>query len=168
MSSSSILLIEDDLNVYHGIQRKLKSAGYDTFYAPDAIASVSQARLHRPDLILLDLGLPAGDGFVVIDRLRGLAELSAIPIVVLSGRDRGVNEMRAMRAGVAAYLQKPVSGALLLDTIARHIGKPQPSKAPSTYSIGANLSSSLHKTVNRATSDDDVPVYEWQDYAQST
>jgi len=166
MSGSSILLIEDDLNVYHGIQRRLKTSGYETFYAPDAIASVSQARLHRPNLILLDLGLPAGDGFVVIERLRGLAELSVIPIIVLSGRDRGANEMRAMRAGAAAYLQKPVSGDLLLETIARHIGKPQPIKAPGTYSVGATMSPSRLKTVNTDASDDDVPVYEWQEYAQ--
>jgi DNA-binding response OmpR family regulator len=166
MSGSSILLIEDDLNVYHGVQRKLKSAGYETFYAPDAIASVSQARQHHPDLILLDLGLPAGDGFVVIDRLRGLAELSVIPIVVLSGRDRGANEMRAMRAGAAAYLQKPVSGELLLETIAKHMGKAQPIKTHNTYSVGATMASSQLRTVTGNASDDDVPVYEWQEYAQ--
>jgi two-component system KDP operon response regulator KdpE len=61
MAGSSILLIEDDLSVFHGIQRRLKASGYETFYAPDAIASISQARQHRPDLILLDIGLPAGD-----------------------------------------------------------------------------------------------------------
>ncbi|AXC14582.1 hypothetical protein ACPOL_5332 [Acidisarcina polymorpha] len=70
MSGASILLVEDDLNVFHSIQRKLKAHHYETFYAPDAVASIAQARLHRPSIILLDLGLPAGDGFVVMERLK--------------------------------------------------------------------------------------------------
>jgi two-component system KDP operon response regulator KdpE len=153
MSSASILLIEDDLNVFHGIQRRLKASGYDTFYAPDAVASISQARLHHPSLILLDLGLPAGDGFVVMERLQQLSELATIPVVVLSGRDRAANEMRALRAGAAAYLQKPVGPELLLATIRRCLRLPNAPKAPSTFSVGT--------FANEA----EVPVYERADYA---
>ncbi len=89
------MLIEDDLNIFHGIRRRLSASNYETYYAPDAVASIFQARQHRPDLILLDLGLPAGDGFVVMDRLKQLPELSDIPIIVLSGRDRAANEARS-------------------------------------------------------------------------
>src|SRR5271163_4581994 len=133
MGTPSILLIEDDLNVYHGIQRKLKAFNYDTLYAPDAVASISQARQHHPDLILLDLGLPAGDGFVVMDRLRQFPELSLIPVIVLSGRDRAANEARAIRAGAAAFLQKPVNGDVLLETISRCLAKLRPQPAQLTY-----------------------------------
>lgn len=135
MSAPSILLIEDDLNVCHGIQRKLKAFNYNTVYAPDAVASISQARQHHPDLILLDLGLPAGDGFVVMERLRQFPELSMIPIIVLSGRDRAANEARAFRAGATAFLQKPVSGDVLLETIARCLPKLKSAERTLTYSI---------------------------------
>ena len=135
MGAASILLIEDDLNVCHGIQRKLKAFNYDTVYAPDAVASISQARQHHPDLILLDLGLPAGDGFVVMERLRQFPELSVIPIIVLSGRNRAANEARAFRAGATAFLQKPVSGDVLLETIARCLPKLKSAEWTPTYSI---------------------------------
>ncbi len=133
MSVPTILLIEDDLNVYHGIQRKLKAFHYDTLYAPDAVASISQARQHHPDLILLDLGLPAGDGFVVMDRLKQFPELSVIPVIVLSGRDRAVNEARALRAGAAAFLQKPVSGDVLMETIRKCLGRREPVSVAAAY-----------------------------------
>ena len=144
MPAASILLIEDDLNVYHGIQRRLKAFHYNTLYAPDAVASISQARQHHPDLILLDLGLPAGDGFVVMNRLQQIPELSTIPVIVLSGRDRGANEMRALRAGATAFLQKPVNGDLLMQTIKRCLSKGQASADGTTYSLEAESSSEAH------------------------
>lgn len=141
MGAARILLIEDDLNVCHSLQRKLKAFHYETLYAPDAVASISQARQHHPDVILLDIGLPAGDGFVVMERLKQFPDLSLIPIIVLSGRDRAANEARALRAGAAAFLQKPVSGDLLLETIARCLSKRSPVTVASTYSIEAEAGS---------------------------
>jgi len=139
MSAPSILLIEDDLNVYHGIRRKLRAFQYDTLYAPDAVASISQARQHHPDLILLDLGLPAGDGFVVMDRLKQFPELSLIPVIVLSGRDRAANEARAFKAGAAAFLQKPVNGDVLLKTISRCLAKLGSPATQFTYSVDSEI-----------------------------
>ncbi len=137
MNGATILLIEDDLNVFHGIQRKLKAFNYETLYAPDAIASISQARQHRPDLILLDLGLPAGDGFVVMERLKQFPDLSVIPVIVMSGRDRASNEGRALRAGAAAFLQKPVNGDVLLETMRKCLGKAEPKAVDHTYSLSS-------------------------------
>jgi DNA-binding response OmpR family regulator len=149
MSVPSILLIEDDLNVCHGIQRKLKAFNYNTVYAPDAVASISQARQHHPDLILLDLGLPAGDGFVVMERLRQFPDLSLIPIIVLSGRDRAANETRALRAGATAFLQKPVSGDLLLETIARCLPKLRSAENAPTYSVDTEVGVVKNLAVSR-------------------
>jgi two-component system KDP operon response regulator KdpE len=165
MGSVSILLIEDDLNVFHGIQRRLQASGYEIFYAPDAVASISQARQHRPSLILLDLGLPAGDGFVVMERLRQFSELATIPVVVLSGRDRAANEMRALRAGAAAYLQKPVSVEVLLATIRKCLRLPTAPKAPMTYSVGT--SSVGAQNAGALGADAEMQVYERAEYAQN-
>src|SRR6266481_3623844 len=70
-----------------------------------------------PDVIILDLGLPAGDGFVVLERLQNSDLLSGIPVIVLTARDPHGNEQRALRAGAAAFFQKPVDNEELLNVI---------------------------------------------------
>jgi DNA-binding response OmpR family regulator len=141
MSDAVVLLIEDDLYVYHGIQRTLKAFHYETLYAPDAVASIAQARQHHPDVILLDIGLPAGDGFVVMDRLKQFPDLSIIPIIVMSGRERGANEGRALRAGATAFLQKPVSGDVLVQTISQCLSRSGVNTSSSAYSVSAEMGS---------------------------
>jgi DNA-binding response OmpR family regulator len=70
-----------------------------------------------PDLIILDLGLPAGDGFSVLERLKANQSLCFIPVIVLSGRDRNANKERALKAGARFFLQKPVANDRLLSVI---------------------------------------------------
>jgi len=64
------------------------------------------AQKERPDLIILDIGLPAGDGFIVLDRLQQSA-LSSIPVIILTARDPQYNRERTLKAGACAFLQKP-------------------------------------------------------------
>ena len=68
MTNKKILIVEDDADVRLGYQILLKANGYDTFFAGDSVSAVSEARKHQPDLIILDLGLPGGDGFIVLER----------------------------------------------------------------------------------------------------
>jgi CheY-like chemotaxis protein len=79
-----------------------------------------------PDLIILDLGLPAGDGHVVLERLRSTVntDLGGIPVVVVSGRDLRGNKERALKGGAKAFLQKPWDDDELLSLIARLLGQP--------------------------------------------
>jgi DNA-binding response OmpR family regulator len=121
--SKKILIVEDDADVRLGLNARLRASGYDTVFAADAMAAVVEARRERPDLILLDLGLPAGDGFVVIDRLRANAHLSCIPIVVVSAKPAQAYAERALKAGASAFLQKPVDNVLLLRTIREVLGE---------------------------------------------
>ena len=123
MSNKKILIIEDDPHVRLGYHVRLKANDYDTFFAADAIASVIEARKHQPDLIILDLGLPAGDGFLVMERLKASTHLAAIPIIVVSGRDPSANRQRALRAGAKAFLQKPVDNDELLAVIRQCLGE---------------------------------------------
>ena len=71
----------------------------------------------KPDIVILDLGLPAGDGFSVLERLKVNESLSSIPVIVLSGRDRVGNWDRALKAGAKTFLQKPVANDKLLAVI---------------------------------------------------
>ena len=129
MGNKRILIVDDDPDVRQGMHLRLKANNYDTFFAADALSAVSEGRKHQPDLILLDLGLPAGDGFVVLERLRANTYLSVIPVIVVSARDVRANQDRALKAGAKAFLQKPVDNAQLLAVIRQTLGEPaQPEK----------------------------------------
>lgn len=121
--NKKILIIEDDPDVRLGYHIRLKANNYDTFFAADALASLTEARKCQPDLIILDLGLPAGDGFVVMERLKVITHLAVIPIIVVSARDPRANRERALKAGAKAFLQKPVDNDELLAVIRQCLGE---------------------------------------------
>ena len=125
MSNKKILIIEDDADVRLGYHVLLKANGYETFFAADSLSAMTEARKHSPDLILLDLGLPAGDGFVVLERFKGNTYLSMIPVVVVSARDLRGNKDRALKAGARAYVQKPWNDSELLGIIRKLLGEPE-------------------------------------------
>ena len=128
MAIKKILIVDDDPDVRKGMELRLKVNHYDTFFATDAVSTLSQARKHEPDLIILDLGLPAGDGFVVIEKLKVWPSLALIPVIVVSARDLRANKERAINAGAKAYLQKPVDNAELLKVIRQALGEPAPAE----------------------------------------
>jgi two-component system KDP operon response regulator KdpE len=127
MSNKKILIVEDDADVRLVYQFLLTAHDYDTFFAADAISAVSEALKHRPNLILLDLGLPAGGGFIVLQRLRANMHLALIPVIVVSGRDSRDNEEPALKAGAKAFVQKPWDENELLAIIRQLLGQPNPS-----------------------------------------
>src|ERR1700690_780022 len=114
MSNKKILIADDDPDVRQAMHVRLKVNGYETFFAADAVTSIVEALKHNPDLIILDLGMPAGDGFLVMERLQNIPSLAVIPIIVVSSRDARANRERAVKAGAKAFLQKPVDNAEFL------------------------------------------------------
>jgi DNA-binding response OmpR family regulator len=125
MNNEKVLIVEDDSDIRLGYHVLLKANHYETFFAADALSALSEARKHQPDLIILDLGLPAGDGFVVLDRLRANTYLSLIPVIVVSGRDLPGNKERVLKSGAKAFLQKPWDDNELLALIGRQLGHPE-------------------------------------------
>jgi two-component system cell cycle response regulator len=131
ISPSKILVVEDDDDLRRGVARQLHAWGYEVVAAADAYGAVSVARAERPDLVLLDLGLPGGGGFTVLERYAQLPSVATTPIVILTGRDPRAAEPVARRFEVAAFLTKPVENAVLRATIERALhGEPTPSAAP--------------------------------------
>ena len=130
MSKLKILVIEDDADVRLGYKVLLTAYSFDTFFAADSTFAITEARKHQPDLIILDLGLPGGDGFVVLDRLRANTNLGLIPVIVVSARDVQANKERALKAGARAFLQKPWNDNELLTLISRLLGQPELAVAP--------------------------------------
>jgi DNA-binding response OmpR family regulator len=123
MSNKKILIVDDDHDVRLGYHIRLKANHYDTFFAADSLACITEARKHQPDLIILDIGLPGGDGFVVMERLKTNTYLAIIPVIVATARDVNVNRDRALKAGAKAFLQKPVDNEELLAVIRQCLGE---------------------------------------------
>jgi two-component system OmpR family response regulator len=117
MSGQKVLIVDDDKDVLRGLGIRLKANGYNVFFAADGISAISAARKEDPEVIILDIGLPAGDGFSVMERLRSLLPVAHIPIIILTARDMPGNKERALNAGAQAFLQKPVDNDVLLETI---------------------------------------------------
>ncbi len=117
MSKQRILVVDDDTNLARALSLRLVANGFEAIVAADGYTAVASAQKDRPDLIILDLGLPAGDGFTVLDRLRLNPKLMGMPVIVLSARDPQNNEERALKAGARAYFQKPADNEELLCAI---------------------------------------------------
>ncbi|MGA2645579.1 MAG: response regulator [Candidatus Sulfotelmatobacter sp.] len=127
-SRKKILIVDDNQDIRLGMQVRLKANQYDTFFAADAVSGVAEVLKHLPDLIILDLGLPGGDGFTVMERLNKIPTLAVIPIIVVSARDVIGNQKRAYEAGAKAFLQKPVNDAELLAVIRQSLAEAEETK----------------------------------------
>jgi DNA-binding response OmpR family regulator len=137
-TNKRILIVDDDPDVRFGYHVLLTANHYDAFVAADALSAVTEAHTHKPDLIILDIGLPAaprpeytvpvleaGGGFLVLERLQADAFLTLIPVIVVSGRDPYANRGRALRGGAMAFVQKPWDKDTLLAIIIQLLGLPE-------------------------------------------
>jgi len=122
MPRPKILLVDDDPDLLRALRLRLRANNYDVATASDGYAAIAAAQKERPALIILDLGLPVGDGFVVLDRLQNSDALAGIPVIVLSARDPQNNEEKALKAGAAAFFQKPADNDELLNVIRISLG----------------------------------------------
>jgi len=131
MPRPKILLVDDDPDLLRALRLRLRANNYEVTTASDGYAAIASAQKERPSLIILDLGLPVGDGFVVLNRLQNSDALSGVPVIVLSARDPQNNEEKALKAGAAAFFQKPADNDELLNVIRVSLGPaaPQPGSA---------------------------------------
>lgn len=119
--ASKILVVEDEQDIRRLLHLQLTSAGYETAFATDGATALSAARKEHPDLILLDLGLPAGGGFVVIERMRAMPELEMIPIIVVTARGAEEGE-KAVAMGARTFFHKPFDADALVNEIRQALG----------------------------------------------
>ena len=112
-----ILVIEDEPVAQADLQARLKANGYTVALAADAASALTVVNRERPDLIVLDLGLPAGDGFLVLERLHKIETLAAIPVLVVTGRSDPETRKRVEAMGIAPVLVKPVGTEALLAAV---------------------------------------------------
>ncbi len=122
MAKKKILIVDDNEDVAKGLRILFRAHDYATVMASDAVSAVSEARKENPDLLVLDLGLPAGDGYLVMERLSNIESLASIPVIVFTAREETTHKQRALDAGAKAFFQKPVDHAVLLNTIKEILG----------------------------------------------
>jgi len=106
-----ILIVEDDAAIRNVVRVLLQTEHYQVVEAETASRGEIEARAHRPDLLLVDLGLPDGDGLTVIRRVR---VWSPVPIIVLSARTMEEQKVAALDAGADDYVTKPFNSGELL------------------------------------------------------
>jgi DNA-binding response OmpR family regulator len=117
-SAGRVLVVEDEAEIRRFIRLSLQAESLDVAEAAGVQRGLIEAGTRRPDLVVLDLGLPDGDG---IDFIRGLRTWSAIPIIVLSARTTETDKIAALDAGADDYLVKPFRLSELLARVRAHL-----------------------------------------------
>jgi CheY-like chemotaxis protein len=113
----TVLLVDDDNVFLLTIGVRLKAMGYTVYAAKDAVSAISAVRKNDPDVIVLDVSLPAGDGFMVAERLQRLISTAATPIIFVTASDKPGLRERAMKLGAVEFLNKPFAATTLADAI---------------------------------------------------
>src|SRR5919107_579928 len=111
-----VLIVEDNRNLAHGLRTNLEFEGHEAEVAEDGAAGLELARARRPELVLLDLMLPAPDGFRVLQTMR--AEGIDTPVLVLTARGDESDKVRGLRDGADYYVTKPFALRELLARVA--------------------------------------------------
>ena len=114
MIRPTLLLVEDEASLRRFLLPTLAAHGYHVLDAGTAEAGIRLARTHNPDLLLLDLGLPDGDGSLVLEEVR---RWSRMPVIILSARNQEREKVRALDLGADDYLTKPFGAEELLARI---------------------------------------------------
>ena len=117
MDKKKILIVEDDRDIAMGLTRRLEANGYATACATDAHSGIEVASKENPDLILLDLGLPDDNGFVMMKKMEHIPTLSSVPVIVMTGWPEQVYKGATVLAGAKKFLKKPVENQELLAAI---------------------------------------------------
>lgn len=150
-----IIVIEDDLPIRRFLRTGLSTQGFTVFEADTGKQGIVEASVRKPDLVILDLGLPDMDGVDVIKAIRAWSEL---PIIILSARSSEQHKIDALDAGADDYLTKPFGFGELLARIRvalRHSIKPNEQTQAEVF-VTANLKVDLH---NRVVSIDDQEIH---------
>jgi len=157
-----ILLVEDEPQLRRFLRPLLRTHGYRVVEAETAREGVTMAQSHNPDIVLLDLGLPDGDGVEVARQLRAWSQ---VPIIVLSARGREQDKVEALDAGADDYLIKPFGSAELLARLRvalRHAARGVQVTPGSTHTFGDVRVDLTRRTVHRGEAEVHLTPHEYK------
>ncbi len=118
-----ILICDDEFDLIQPVAERFRSCGYKVFLAADGLQSVSIAHKEKPDLIILDIRMPAGDGCTVYENLQYSVNTRLIPVIFFSALPVSEVKEKAQRLGAADYITKPCDLNELLAKVERVLGK---------------------------------------------
>jgi two-component system, OmpR family, KDP operon response regulator KdpE len=133
MPSPVVVVIEDEPQIRRFVRGALEAEGWQVHEADTAKKGLAEAGTRKPDLLVLDLGLPDGDGLDVIRDVRGW---SAVPIIVLSARSDETDKIAALDAGADDYLTKPFGVGELLARVRANLRRPRAAAADGAGGAG--------------------------------
>ena len=136
MSSPVVVVIEDEPQIRRFVRAALEAEGWQVHEADSAKKGLTEAGTRKPDLLVLDLGLPDGDGLEVIRDVRGW---SAVPIIVLSARSDETVKIAALDAGADDYLTKPFGVGELLARVRANLRRPRAAQGNGAADAGDPL-----------------------------
>ena len=121
-----ILIVEDDKCVSAPLKARLESVGFEVHTEANGKQGLAYAADYRPDLIILDLKLPGMGGYEVCKQLRKFYNHWVMPILMLTGMDQPIDQLRGFAHGADAYLTKPYEPEELLKTVSLLLGELAP------------------------------------------
>ncbi len=127
MAKKKILVIDDDPNIVRMVQTRLEASGYEVITAFDGQQGITHAYKERPNLIISDIMMPAGGGYLVYKKLKMSSKTWSIPVIFLTARDGPEDVAKAYKLGAQYYLKKPYKPEILLETVKKAL---EPSMEP--------------------------------------
>jgi DNA-binding response OmpR family regulator len=116
-----ILVIEDEQDFARLVKIRLEAAGYEAVHASDGMSGFEASARVSPDLIMLDLMLPNGDGLSVLRKIRRSPETKNIPVIVVTAKQDPVYKGLVLDEGVSSYFQKPCDMADIIKEIKKNV-----------------------------------------------
>lgn len=147
-NAAAIIVIEDEAQIRRFLRATLASEGYNVIEAASGKQGLADAATRKPDLVILDLGLPDMDGVEVIRKLR---TWSAVPVVILSARSQESDKISALDAGADDYLVKPFGVGELLARIRvalRHVSASSNEDEEGVFSVDELKVDMIHRKIS--------------------
>lgn len=119
MPKAKILIVDDEEEIVRLLTLRLRAEGYEVFAANDGLMATKMAIQKLPDLVIMDIGMPCGNGHTVAERLKNNLQTMCMPIIFLTARTSEEDQQKAAEVNAAGYLTKPFKAQELKDTIAR-------------------------------------------------
>lgn len=117
MTMRRILLVEDSPTQAYATSKLLEKNGFEVIIAENGEEGVESAKVHAPDLVIMDVVMPGGGGFNATRLITSSEGTSHIPVIMLSSKDQVTDKLWALRQGALGYLVKPINERALVDAV---------------------------------------------------
>ncbi len=114
-----ILIVEDDKKIAKALNIRFIAHGYEVVTAFDAVMATTTARDYEPDLILMDITIPGGDGFSLANNFKDIDNTAGVPVVFITASRKEGLRKRAMEVGGAEFFEKPIDSQRLLTAVSQ-------------------------------------------------